>query len=54
MRSSKPSPLTSPALLTEAPETSMGLIPLMIKPLAPLRVDKLRVGEKPPLLPNTT
>ena len=37
-----PSPLMSPALLTESPERSSALMPLMAKPLVPLRLDKLK------------
>ena len=37
-----PSLLMSPALLTEEPEKSPGLMPLMAKPLVPLRVERLK------------
>ncbi|MEH2257674.1 hypothetical protein [Nostoc sp.] len=35
-----PSELTSPALLTETPDSSPLLIPLIAKPLAPLRSER--------------
>ena len=41
-----PSPLTSPALLTDMPELSPAAMPLRIKPLVPLRVERLRVRAK--------
>ena len=54
IRSSKPSPLMSPALLTDQPEKSPAAMPLIAKPLLPLRSSRLKLAPKPLLLPNTT
>jgi hypothetical protein len=40
IRSSKPSPLTSPAEATELPLRSYAAAPLSLKPLLPLRLDR--------------
>ena len=53
IRSSKPSPLISPALLTENPELSNSSIPLITNPLLPSRDDKFNVSSKEED-PNTT
>ena len=53
MRSSIPSPLTSPATETESPK--LPLDALMIRnPVVPFRVERLRFAANPPALPNTT
>ena len=55
MRSSKPSPLISPALLTEVPKRLLRLaIPLRRKPLLPSREDSYKEVEKGVDLPKTT
>ena len=54
MRSSIPSPLTSPAAETEKPALSPAAPPVIRKPLAPVRPERLRVAANPPALPNTT
>ena len=38
-RSSKPSPFTSPASLTEKPDLSPAATPLILKPLSPSRLE---------------
>jgi len=42
IRSSMPSPLMSPALLTLKPDVSEGATPLMVKPLDPVRSERLK------------
>ena len=57
IRSSKPSPLTSPAEATEKPLWSPLASPLILKPLLPSRVDRSRlplVRSANEALPNTT
>ncbi len=52
--SSKPSPLTSPAVATDWPAPSPAAAPLILKPAVPSRLDRLVFGAKPVALPNTT
>ncbi len=54
IRSSKPSPLTSPADATETPLTSKAAPPVNLKPSVPFRLDRSVFAEKPEALPNTT
>ena len=53
IRSSRPSPFTSPALLTEWPDWSLADTPLMTKPPMPASTAD-RSAAVPSLLPNTT
>ena len=54
MTSSKPSPLTSPAALTERPDRSSSDTPSRRKPVVPSRDERSMVDEKPLALPKTT
>jgi len=52
--SSKPSPCTSPPLLTLCPINDPASIPLILKPVVPSRSPDKDMSERPPDLPNTT
>ena len=46
-----PSLLTSPTAETEKPEVSSATVPLMVKPLVPLRLARSNSSENPSSLP---
>ena len=58
IRSATPSPLMSPAALTERPEWSLAATPESLKPVVPLREASSRLAGKSPAVavsfPNTT
>ena len=54
IRSLIPSPLISPALLNALPKLSLLSLPSIIKPLLPLRLNKLMRDSKPLRSPNKT